>query len=123
MSKNNDNILTGIRTRLTQSREDLTKYENLWKDYDRRELTFFTNDVQITFEEVIFNLEKLLWEVEALCISHESLKGEVDILFKYLYRSPHILNNQTLKNELDNELRNLKEKNITQIESFMKYLK
>ena len=35
---------------------------------------------------------------------------QVIILQKFLYQSPYIVNNPTLKNEFGNELRSLKEK-------------
>ncbi|HSF49897.1 MAG TPA: hypothetical protein VLA74_03975 [Nitrososphaeraceae archaeon] len=70
----NDNILTRTRTRLTECREDLNKYENLWSEYQKREPSESKNDVENTFKGIIFNFKNLLWDVEILCISHETLK-------------------------------------------------
>ena len=104
----NDDLLTSIRTRLTQSREDLTNYENMWREYEKREPTVFKNDVEDTSKSLINNLKLLLWEVELFCIRHEILKEEVNVLKRFLYQSPHIANNPTLKNQLNNELIDLK---------------
>ena len=46
----NDDPLTSIRTRLTQSREELTKYENIWREYKRRESNVFQNDIEYSFK-------------------------------------------------------------------------
>lgn len=111
-----DDMLTRTRTRLTQSREKITEYENLWKEYQRTE--YSKHDVENTFKELLFNFKNLLWEVEILSISHESLNERVNILEKFLYQST---DNPIMKNELDNELRNLREKYETQSKSFLKY--
>jgi hypothetical protein len=116
-----DDILTQTRTRLTRYREDLATYENLWTEYQKREPSVFKNDVKNTFTELLYNFKQLLWEVELYCISHETLQEQVNILQKFLLQSPHILNNSTVKNELDNELRILLEKYETQSRSFLRY--
>src|SRR5215211_2265080 len=97
----NDDLLTSIRTRLTHSRQDLN-YENMWREYEKKEPTVFKNDVEDTSKSLINNLKLLLWEVELFCIRHEILKEEVNVLKRFLYQSPHIKNNPTLKNQFDN---------------------
>ena len=47
--------------------------------------------------------------------------GEINMLIKFLYQLPHIVNNPTLKNEFDNDLRNLKEKYAKEMKSLMTY--
>ena len=118
----NDDLLTSIRTRLTQSREDLTNYENMWREYEKREPTVFKNDVEDTSKSLINNLKLLLWEVELFCIRHEILKEEVNVLKRFLYRSPPIANNPTLKNQLNNELIDLEKKLNVEYKSFLKHL-
>jgi len=118
----NDDPLTSIRTRLTQSREDLTKYENIWKEYKRRDPNVFKNDIEYSFKALIDNFKLLLWEVELFCIRHEILKEEVSILERFLYQSPHIANNPTLKNQFDNELINLEKRLNIEYKSFLKHL-
>jgi hypothetical protein len=81
----NDDPLTSIRTRLTQSREDLTKYENIWKEDNRIESSVFKNDIETSFKGLIDNFKLLLWEVELFCIRHEILKEEVNVLERFLY--------------------------------------
>jgi hypothetical protein len=98
----NDDPLTSIRTRLTHSREDLTKYENIWKEYKRREPDVFKNDIEYSFKSLIDNFKLLLWEVELFCIRHEILKEVINVLERFLYQSPHIANNPTMKNQFDN---------------------
>jgi hypothetical protein len=118
----NDDLLTSIRTRLTQIREDLTKYENIWREYNRREPNVFKNDIEYSFKGLIDNFKLLLWEVELFCIRHEILKEEVNILKKFLYQSPHIANNTTLKNQFDNELMDLEKRLNVEYKSFLKHL-
>ena len=118
----NDDLLTSIRTRLTQSREDLTNYENIWREYEKREPTIFQNDIEYSFKGLINNFKLLLWEVELFCIRHEILKEEVNVLKKFLYQSPHIANNPTLKNQLDNELMDVEKRLNFEIKSFLKHL-
>ncbi|HET8857090.1 MAG TPA: hypothetical protein VFM28_06150 [Nitrososphaeraceae archaeon] len=118
----NDDLLTSIRTRLTQIREDLTKYENIWREYNRREPNVFKNDIEYSFKGLIDNFKLLLWEVELFCIRHEILKEEVNILKKFLYQSPHIANNTTLKNQFDNELMDLEKRLNVEYRSFLKHL-
>lgn len=118
----NDDLLTSIRTRLTQIREDLTKYENIWGEYNRREPNVFKNDIEYSFKGLIDNFKLLLWEVELFCIRHEILKEEVNILKKFLYQSPHIANNATLKNQFDNELMDLEKRLNVEYKSFLKHL-
>jgi hypothetical protein len=118
----NDDLLTSIRTRLTQIREDLTKYENIWREYNRRETNVFKNDIEYSFKGLIDNFKLLLWEVELFCIRHEILKEEVNILKKFLYQSPHIANNTTLKNQFDNELMDLEKRLNVEYKSFLKHL-
>ncbi|HJU59364.1 MAG TPA: hypothetical protein VJ583_06420 [Nitrososphaeraceae archaeon] len=114
--------LSNIRTRLTHSREDLTNYENMWREYNKRESTIFNNDIEYTFKSLINNLKLLLWEVELFCIRHEILKEEVNVLERFVYQSPHIANNPTLKNQLDNELKDLKKRINVEYKSFLKHL-
>lgn len=118
----NDDLLTSIRTRLTLIREDLTKYENIWREYKRREPNVFKNDIEYSFKGLIDNFKLLLWEVELFCIRHEILKEEVNILKKFLYQSPHIANNTTLKNQFDNELMDLEKRLNVEYKSFLKHL-
>lgn len=118
----NDDLLKSIRTRLTQIREDLTKYENIWRKYNRREPNVFKNDIEYSFKGLIDNFKLLLWEVELFCIRHEILKEEVNILKKFLYQSPHIANNATLKNQFDNELMDLEKRLNVEYKSFLKHL-
>ncbi len=118
----NDDPLTSIRTRLTQSREDISKYENIWKEDKRIEPSVFKNDIENSFKGLIYNFKLLLWELELFCIRHEILKEEVNVLKKFLYYSPHIANNPTLKNQLDNELINLEKRLNIEFKSFLKHL-
>jgi hypothetical protein len=118
----NDDPLTSIRTRLTQSREDISKYENIWKEDKRIEPGVFKNDIENSFKGLIYNFKLLLWELELFCIRHEILKEEVDVLKKFLYYSPHIANNPMLKNQLDNELINLEKRLNIEFKSFLKHL-
>lgn len=118
----NDDPLTSIRTRLTQSREDISKYENIWKEDKRIEPSVFQNDIENSFKGLIYNFKLLLWELELFCIRHEILKEEVDVLKKFLYYSPHIANNPMLKNQLDNELINLEKRLNIEFKSFLKHL-
>lgn len=118
----NDDPLTSIRTRLTQSREELTKYENIWREYKRRESNVFQNDIEYSFKGLIDNFKLLLWEVELFCIRHEILKEEVNILKRFLYQSPHIANNETLKNQFDDELMDLEKRLNVEYKSFLKHL-
>ena len=118
----NDDPLTSIRTRLTQSREELTKYENIWREYKRRESNVFQNDIEYSFKGLIDNFKLLLWEVELFCIRHEILKEEVNVLERFLYHSPHIANNETLKNQFDDELMDLEKRLNVEYKSFLKHL-
>ena len=118
----NDDPLTSIRTRLTQSREDISKYENIWIEDKRIEPGVFKNDIENSFKRLIYNFKLLLWELELFCIRHEILKEEVDILKKFLYQSPHIANNTTLKNQFDNELMDLEKRLNVEYKSFLKHL-
>ena len=118
----NDDPLTSIRTRLTQSREDLTNYENMWKEYEKREPIFFKKDVEYTFKGLIDNFKLLLYEVELFCIRHEILKEEVNVLERFLYQSPNIANNPTLKNQFDDELKDLEKRLNIEYKSFLRHL-
>jgi hypothetical protein len=115
-----DDSLTSIRTRLTQSREDLSIYENIWREYEKREPTI--KDVEYSFKSLLGNVKLLLYDVELFCIRHEILKEEVNVLERFLYQSPHVTNNPTLKNQLDKELNELEKRLNVEYKSFLKRL-
>ena len=117
----NEDMLISARNRVTQYREKITKYGNIWKEYQSREPTYFKKDVENTFTDLLYNFKNLMNETELLWISHETLKERVYILENYLSHSPHIEDNPNMRQKFYNELKNLKDRYVTQCNSFLKY--
>ena len=114
-------LLKGTRTHLTKSRENLTKYENKWKNYEKVDETQFEKDIQNTFDELIYRSKQLLWDIETLYILQAVQTEKLDMIMKFLYQSPHIMDNPSVKNEFDKDFINLKKKAAEEMESLMTY--
>lgn len=114
-----DDILSLTRTRLTQYRENLKKYEKLWNEYKKKNEIGFEKDIEITFVGLIRYYKQLIWEIEFLRISHGSLKEEVDIITDFISTSTH---NTTLKTKFKNDIINSREKYLSEYKSFLQYV-
>ena len=118
-----NDVLKGSRTRLTKFRENLRQYKNKWKDYEKVDGTQFENDIKNTFDELIYSSEQILWDIETFYVLLEVQTRKLDMIMKFLYQSPHIMNNSNVKNEFDKDFLNWKEKAANEMKSLMTYHK
>ena len=118
-----NDVLKGSRTRLTKFRENLRQYKNKWKDYEKVDGTQFENDIKNTFDELIYSSEQILWDIETFYVLLEVQTRKLDMIMKFLYQSPHIMNNPNVKNEFDKDFLNWKEKAANEMKSLMTYHK
>ena len=69
---------------LEKLRENLTEYENKWKNYAIKYWNKFENDIKNTFDELIHSFKNLSWELETFSTMHEYQTARINLLMKFL---------------------------------------